>query len=95
MTPMTDQAREAALKRLPDWVYDPETRSITRTMTFKDFTAAFAFMTRVALRAEKADHHPDWRNVYNRVEVSLTTHDAGGLTEKDVALAQYIDGITA
>jgi 4a-hydroxytetrahydrobiopterin dehydratase len=64
--------------------------SIARTFKFTDFSEAFAFMTRVALAAEKADHHPEWFNVYNRVEVTLTTHDAGGLSTRDVALAKAI-----
>jgi len=62
-----------------------------RAYRFKDFTHAFAWMTRVALLAEKADHHPEWSNVYNRVEVRLTTHDAGGLTARDITLAAAID----
>ena len=67
--------------------------AIVRSLKFADFNAAFGFMTRVALWADKADHHPEWSNVYNRVEVRLTTHDAGGVTDKDLALARFIDGI--
>ena len=67
--------------------------AIARSLRFADFNAAFGFMTRVALWADKADHHPEWSNVYNKVEVRLTTHDAGGVTDKDVALARFIDGI--
>ncbi len=66
---------------------------LVREFRFQDFSAAFAFMTRVALAAEKLDHHPDWKNSWNRVEIRLTTHDAGGLTERDFALAQAIDKV--
>jgi 4a-hydroxytetrahydrobiopterin dehydratase len=65
--------------------------AITRTYDFRDFAEAFAFMTRIALHAEKTDHHPEWRNVYKRVEVVLTTHEAGGITERDIALARLMD----
>ena len=67
--------------------------AISKSFKFKDFNAAFGFMTRIALIAEKADHHPEWFNVYNRVEVTLTTHDAGGVTEKDIALAQHMNAL--
>ncbi|MEZ5914625.1 MAG: 4a-hydroxytetrahydrobiopterin dehydratase [Parvularculaceae bacterium] len=79
------------LENAPGWTLGGEGRSISRAFAFADFNAAFGFMTRVALAAEKADHHPDWTNIYNRVEVTLTTHDAGGLTEKDFALAGAIN----
>ncbi len=79
------------LKTLPGkWVLAEDGKSIRQGFKFKDFTEAFAFMTRVALLAEKADHHPDWSNVYNRVEISLSTHEAGGVTERDIALAEAI-----
>ena len=65
--------------------------AITRALRFADFTEAFAFMTRVAIHAEKTDHHPEWRNVYDRVDVTLTTHDAGGLSQRDVRMAKAID----
>jgi 4a-hydroxytetrahydrobiopterin dehydratase len=84
--------REAALADLPDWAYDADARGIRRTFRFADFAQAFGFMSRVAIIAEKADHHPEWFNVYNRVEILLTTHDAGGLSERDIALATAIDG---
>ncbi len=84
--------RETALAGLGGWSYDAEARGIRRTFRFKDFAEAFGFMSRVAILAEKADHHPEWFNVYNRVEILLTTHDAGGLSERDVALATAIDG---
>jgi 4a-hydroxytetrahydrobiopterin dehydratase len=90
---LSDGERLTALKGLADWSYDAEAGAIRRDFRFKDFSAAFAFMTRVALLAEKAGHHPDWSNVYNRVSIGLSTHDAGGLTAKDTALAAQIDEI--
>ena len=82
----------AALRSLTGWrVADDPRPAIVRTLRFADFNAAFGFMARVALVAEKMDHHPEWSNVYNRVEVLLTTHDAGGVTGKDVELARFID----
>jgi 4a-hydroxytetrahydrobiopterin dehydratase len=83
--------REAALAALPQWTPVAGRDAITRTFRFKDFNEAFGFMTRIALVAEKHDHHPEWFNVYNRVEVVLSTHDAGGLTQRDVALAMAMD----
>lgn len=83
---------ENAAKALPNWSLDQDRGgSIQREFKFSDFTEAFAFMTRVARHAEAMDHHPEWQNVYNRVSIRLTTHDAGGLTEKDLKLAQAID----
>jgi 4a-hydroxytetrahydrobiopterin dehydratase len=82
----------AALERLPKWAAaQGERDAICRTFRFSDFTAAFGFMTRMALMAEKLDHHPEWFNVYNRVDVTLTTHDADGVTELDVTLAKLMD----
>ena len=83
--------RDRALEDLPQWHFDPDTSSITRQFKFSDFPEAFGFMTRVALIAEKADHHPDWSNSWNKVTISLTSHDAGGLTQKDIDLAGAID----
>jgi len=81
-----------ALSGLPLWrAHDGERPAITRSLRFDDFNAAFGFMTRVALMADKMDHHPEWSNVYDRVEVVLTTHDAGGVTGLDVKLAGFID----
>ena len=81
-----------ALKRLPLWrAVEGGRDAIQRTYRFSDFTAAFGFMTRTALMAEKLDHHPEWFNVYNRVDVTLTTHDANGVTELDVTLAKLMD----
>lgn len=85
-----------ALKRLPGWNALPGDRdALQRTYRFKDFNAAFGFMSRVAMLAEKLDHHPEWFNVYNRVEVTLTTHDAGGVTALDVALATFMNEAAA
>ncbi|MBL8544127.1 MAG: 4a-hydroxytetrahydrobiopterin dehydratase [Hyphomonadaceae bacterium] len=81
----------AALARLDGWRAAEGRDAIVKEFRFKDFNAAFAFMTRVALHAEKHDHHPEWSNVYNRVDVTLTTHDAGGVTDKDVELAHFMD----
>lgn len=75
----------------PEWRANQDGKSLLRDFTFKSFTEAFSFMTRVALLAEKADHHPDWSNSYNKVSVSLSTHSAGGVTEKDVKLAKAIN----
>lgn len=83
--------REKALQSLNGWVYDAKADAISHDFKFKNFSEAFAFMTRVALAAEKADHHPEWSNVYNRVSITLTTHSAGGLSNKDLALAAAID----
>ena len=83
---------DAALGRLTGWAKVAGDRdAISKTFRFKDFNAAFGFMTRVALKAEQLDHHPEWSNVYNRVEVTLATHDADGVTELDVTLAQFMD----
>ncbi len=89
---LTEDERAAALKALPGWQLVEGRDAITRTYKFDDFNAAFGFMTRVALVADKMDHHPEWFNVYNRVEVTLSTHEAEGLTERDVRLATAIDG---
>jgi 4a-hydroxytetrahydrobiopterin dehydratase len=93
MAKLSAAERDEALAGLPGWSHDPERDAIRKRFTFRDFGEAFAFMTRVALEAEKADHHPDWSNVWNRVDILLTTHDAGGLTARDVALATKIEGI--
>lgn len=87
-------ARKAALANLNGWSEVPGRDAITRTFTFKNFNEAFGFMTRVALVAEKNDHHPEWRNVYKTVEVVLSTHDAGGVTQRDIALAEAMNKIT-
>jgi len=85
-------SRQEALAQLQGWsAPDGERECLTKTYRFKDFKQAFAFMTQVALKAEQMDHHPEWFNVYNRVDVPLATHDAGGLTDLDVALALFCD----
>jgi 4a-hydroxytetrahydrobiopterin dehydratase len=86
-------ARAALATDLPLWAATPGRDAITRGFRFADFNAAWGFMNRVALLAEKHDHHPEWSNVWNRVEITLTTHDAGGLSDRDVALAKAIDGV--
>ena len=90
---LSEEERARALDRLGDWDYDEARDALTRRFLFADFSEAFAFMTRVALLAEKADHHPEWENVWNRVDILLTTHDAGGLSARDVALASAIDAL--
>ena len=85
----------AALASLPDWRAAEGRDALIRSFRFRDFNAAFGFMARVALLAEKLDHHPEWSNVYDRVEVLLTTHDAGGVTELDVRLARFMDEAAA
>lgn len=85
--------RQAALTALRGWMPVADRDAIRKTFTFEDFNAAFGFMVRVALVAERMDHHPEWLNVYNRVDVVLSTHDAGGLTQKDIALATAMDAI--
>jgi 4a-hydroxytetrahydrobiopterin dehydratase len=88
---LTENERAEKLSVRMDWTYSDN--FISRTFTFKTFTDAFAFMTRAAFEAEKLNHHPDWKNVYNRVEVTLNTHDAGGVTELDFKLAAAMDKI--
>jgi 4a-hydroxytetrahydrobiopterin dehydratase len=87
------KARSDALASLKDWKEVAGRDAIQKSFKFADFTQAWGFMTKVALAAEKADHHPEWSNVYNRVEITLSTHDAGGLSDKDVALARFIDSV--
>ena len=89
------EARSKALGGLPGWSEVEGRDAIRRSFTFKDFNAAFGFMSRVALAAERMDHHPEWFNVWNRVEITLSTHDAGGLSERDVKLARAIDAFAA
>ena len=91
MNRLTDSERETALAKLPGWSPSADGHTISRSFAFADFNAAFGFMTRVALAAERQGHHPDWSNVYNRVDITLTTHDAGGLTMRDIRLAEAID----
>ena len=91
--PLSEAERADALDTLPDWDYDDARDAIARSFAFADFSEAFAFMTRVALIAEKADHHPEWSNIWNRVEILLTTHDAGGLSTRDIVMAGAIDAL--
>ena len=92
---LSSEERQAGLKSLPQWQLVDGRDALTRTFQFKDFNAAFGFMTRAALVAEKLDHHPEWFNVYNKVDVTLSTHDAGGLTELDLNLAKAMNAIAA
>lgn len=87
------EERARALGSLPDWTPAGDPDGIRREFRFKSFVEAFGFMTKVALLAEAADHHPEWSNVYNRVSITLTTHDAGGLSARDIALAGKIDAL--
>ena len=93
ISPLSAKDRDARLLGLPGWRYDDQRRAFHRTLKLPDFAQAFALMTYVAIEAEKADHHPEWSNVYNRVDIWLTTHDAGDVTERDVALALRINAI--
>ncbi|WP_300784859.1 4a-hydroxytetrahydrobiopterin dehydratase [Enhydrobacter sp.] len=88
---LTGKARSDALAALTGWTEVAGRDAIRKSFKFADFNQAWGFMSRVALAADKADHHPEWSNVYNRVEIVLSTHDAGGVTDKDVALARFID----
>lgn len=81
------------LTSVPNWTRVTGRDAITRSFKFADFKQAFAFMTQVALKAEQMDHHPEWFNVYNKIDVTLTTHDTGGVSEKDIELAQYMDSL--
>lgn len=89
---LSDAARTAALAGLSGWTLVDGRDAITKTFTFKNFNEAFGFMSRAALKAEAMNHHPEWFNVWNRVEVTLSTHDDGGLTELDIELASFMDG---
>ena len=82
------------LAELKHWQLSADSSSIVRSFNFADFNEAFGFMTRVAIKAQEMDHHPEWSNVYNKVEITLSTHTAKGLTERDVTLARFIDSIT-
>ncbi|WP_448580606.1 4a-hydroxytetrahydrobiopterin dehydratase [Thermaurantiacus sp.] len=86
---LSEEARSTLARELPDWALEGE--HLKRSFRFRDFSEAFGFMTRVALLAEAQDHHPEWSNVWNRVEIALSTHDAGGLSARDVRLAHAID----
>lgn len=90
---LTDEERALALVTVPLWRLADDARGISRSLKFRDFVEAFGFMSKVALLAERADHHPEWSNVYNRVDIRLTTHDADGLSKRDIALAKEIDAL--
>ncbi|WP_100259455.1 4a-hydroxytetrahydrobiopterin dehydratase [Qipengyuania seohaensis] len=92
---LTQEERDSWLRALPEWSLARDGDAIERKFEFDDFSKAFAFMTRVAMIAETRDHHPEWFNVYNRVEITLTTHDAGGLSLRDVKMARKIDALLA
>ncbi|MBB5047900.1 4a-hydroxytetrahydrobiopterin dehydratase [Rhodopseudomonas rhenobacensis] len=92
---LSDEERHAALRELPGWSAVEGRDALARSFVFKDFNEAFGFMARVALIAEKHDHHPEWRNVYKTVEVVLTTHDSGGVTARDIDLARAMNAIAA
>lgn len=90
---LTDAQRETALAELNGWVYHPDEDAIEHVFKFKSFSEAFGFMARVALAAQSGDHHPDWSNSYDTVTIRLSTHDAGGLSQKDIDLAKDIDAL--
>ena len=90
---LTQSERDTLLQENPGWALREDGKAITRTFRFADFNEAFGFMSRVALHADKADHHPEWFNVWNRVDVTLSTHDAGGLSKRDADMAKFIGGI--
>ncbi|MEM1377116.1 MAG: 4a-hydroxytetrahydrobiopterin dehydratase [Pseudomonadota bacterium] len=92
---LSGDALTKSVSSLDAWTLAEDAKSISKTFKFGDFTQAFSFMTAAAIMAEKMDHHPEWFNVYNRVEVTLTTHDSGGVTELDIALAQSMDAAAA
>ena len=84
-----------ALRTLPGWTLRDDAAAIVKSFRFKDFNEAFGFMTRVALQADRIDHHPEWFNVYNRVDVTLNTHDVGGVSRLDIEMASFMDGVAA
>lgn len=90
---LDEDARTALLAGFPEWAHEPVRDAITRQFKFDDFAQAFGFMASVAIIAEKMDHHPEWSNVYNRVDILLTTHDADGLSERDAKLAEAIEAL--
>jgi 4a-hydroxytetrahydrobiopterin dehydratase len=90
---LTQAQRDSLAEALPGWAMVEDRDALRKTYTFADFSEAWGFMSRVALLAEAQDHHPEWENVYNRVVITLTTHDAGGLSERDLRLASRIDGL--
>jgi 4a-hydroxytetrahydrobiopterin dehydratase len=95
VTRLSEAEVAALLAAFPDWSLREDAKALTRSFKFGTFNEAFGFMTRVALYADKADHHPEWFNVYNRVEITLTTHDADGLSARDTEMVRWIAGITS
>ena len=93
--PLQGEERKKAIAKLTGWQEAKARNAITKTFSFKDFNEAFGWMSRVAMLAEKMDHHPEWSNVYNRVEITLSTHDCDGLSERDVKLARAIGKIAS
>ena len=92
---LTGSARKTAFAKLDGWSEAKDRDAISRTFTFRDFNEAFGFMTRVAIKAQEMDHHPEWFNVYNKVQITLSTHEANGLTKRDIELAHFIETIRA
>jgi 4a-hydroxytetrahydrobiopterin dehydratase len=92
---LSEEQIEEELTGLPGWTRAGDNHAIAKSFRFRDFNEAFAFMTRVGLAAEKADHHPNWSNSWNRVDITLTTHDAGGITCRDIELAKIIESFSA
>lgn len=92
---LTDDERDAALAELTEWIEVEGRDAITRTYKFRNFSEAFGFMARVAMKAEQMDHHPEWFNVYNKVEITLSSHDVGGLSSRDIDMARFMDRISA
>ena len=92
---LTDQEVENALATLKNWVRASDRHALVKSFKFKNFNEAWGFMSRIALLAEKMDHHPEWFNVYNRVDITLTTHDADGISERDIKMAAQIDKFSA
>jgi 4a-hydroxytetrahydrobiopterin dehydratase len=90
---LTNRERLTELMALPKWSYDPDRQALYRQFIFEDFSHAFAMMTRIASLAEESDHHPEWTNVYNRLDIWLTTHDAGGVSARDIMMAKAIEGL--
>jgi 4a-hydroxytetrahydrobiopterin dehydratase len=91
---LKDTDRSSAITELKMWQDEKERNAISRSFKFKNFNEAFAFMTRVAMESEKTNHHPEWSNVYNTVDITLTSHDVGGISERDLKMARYIDALT-
>jgi 4a-hydroxytetrahydrobiopterin dehydratase len=90
---LSQAALTEALATLPEWSHDPARKAIFRRIVLKDFAQALALMVRIGVEADKRDHHPEWSNVYNRIDIWLTTHDAGGISTRDIALAGIIDAM--